>query len=179
MYQLEKLQENEFEEVWEIMEASFPVDERRTKEGQKDLMKKEEYSLYGYRKEGRLAAFFAIWEFAEFVFIEHFAVREEARNGGIGAKLLQQVLGQQQKMVILEVELPETELACRRIGFYERNGFVQNGYPYVQPALSEAAKPIALQIMSMPSALDAAAFEKVRDTLYRRAYHVENNIFTA
>lgn len=170
MYQLEKLQEKDFEEVWEIMYDSFPVDERRTKEAQKSLLSEDTYSLYGYRKEGQLAAFFAVWEFKDFAFVEHFAVKKEARNGGIGAGLLQQLLRQLNKMVILEVELPESELAKRRIGFYERNGFVQNGYPYVQPALSAEGKPLPLQIMSMPTALDEAEFENVRDTLYRGAY---------
>lgn len=173
MYQLEKLQIEQFDEVWEIMEDSFPIDERRTKEDQRNLMKESIYSIYGYRNGEELAAFLAVWELDDFVFVEHFAVKKTARNGGLGAKLLQQLLQQIGKAAVLEVELPENELACRRIGFYERNGFVQNAYPYTQPALSDVAKPIALQIMSRPKALNTEEFTKVRDALYREVYKMD------
>ena len=41
--------------------------------------------------------------------------------------MLQELVKQYQKPICLEVELPEDELTRRRIGFYERNGFVQCG----------------------------------------------------
>ena len=74
---LEKLDRSDFEEVYRIMEQSFPADERRKKEGQQKLLDEEKYELLGVRNEGGLLAFLAVWEFAEFVFIEHFAVCEE------------------------------------------------------------------------------------------------------
>ena len=77
---LEKLDRSDFEEVYRIMEQSFPADERRKKEGQQKLLDEEKYELLGVRNEGGLLAFLAVWEFAEFVFIEHFAVSEKARN---------------------------------------------------------------------------------------------------
>ena len=80
---LEKLDRSDFEEVYRIMEQSFPADERRKKEGQQKLLDEEKYELLGVRNEGGLLAFLAVWEFAEFVFIEHFAVSEKARNSGI------------------------------------------------------------------------------------------------
>ena len=49
------------------------ADERRKKEGQQKLLDEEKYELLGVRNEGGLLAFLAVWEFAEFVFIEHFA----------------------------------------------------------------------------------------------------------
>ena len=73
---LEKLDRSDFEEVYRIMEQSFPADERRKKEGQQKLLEEEKYELLGVRNGGRLLAFLAVWEFAEFVFIEHFAVSE-------------------------------------------------------------------------------------------------------
>ncbi|MFQ8778736.1 MAG: GNAT family N-acetyltransferase [Roseburia sp.] len=87
---LEKLDRSDFEEVYRIMEQSFPADERRKKEGQQKLLDEEKYELLGVRNEGGLLAFLAVWEFAEFVFIEHFAVSEKARNSGIGGKMLEE-----------------------------------------------------------------------------------------
>ena len=91
---LEKLDRSDFEEVYRIMEQSFPADERRKKEGQKKLLDEEKYELLGVRNEGGLLAFLAVWEFAEFVFIEHFAVSEKARNSGIGGKMLEELARQ-------------------------------------------------------------------------------------
>ena len=170
MYQLEKLQKSDFEEVWTIMEDSFPVDERRTREGQRQVIEEEAYRLYGYRKEGKIAAFFAVWEFESFVFIEHFAVAKEERNGGIGGTLLMQLIKQLEKKVVLEVELPNADIAKRRVAFYERNGFLMNQYDYIQPPMSEEGKAIPLRIMSTPKDLTKQEFEVVRDTLYRRVY---------
>ena len=74
---LEKLDRSDFEEVYRIMEQSFPADERRKKEGQQKLLDEEKYELLGVRNEGGLLAFLAVWEFAEFVFFVVFAVCEK------------------------------------------------------------------------------------------------------
>ena len=137
---LEKLDRSDFEEVYRIMEQSFPADERRKKEGQQKLLDEEKYELLGVRNEGGLLAFLAVWEFAEFVFIEHFAVSEKARNSGIGGKMLEELARQKAGKVVLEVELPEDSLKKRRIGFYERHGFTFNEYPYIQPPMGEIGR---------------------------------------
>lgn len=46
---LEKLDRSDFEEVYHIMEQSFPTDERRKKEGQQKLLEEEKYELLGVR----------------------------------------------------------------------------------------------------------------------------------
>ena len=150
---LEKLDRSDFEEVYRIMEQSFPADERRKKEGQQKLLEEEKYELLGVRNEGVLLAFLAVWEFAEFVFIEHFAVSEKAGK------------------VVLEVELPEDSLKKRRIGFYERHGFTFNEYPYIQPPMGEDRHEIPLRIMSAPEPLSEDEFQSVRTELYESVYH--------
>lgn len=173
MYVLELMNENDYEEVWAIMEESFPVSERRSHDGQRNLLREPHYRLYSYKTDGKTAAFFAVWEFEEFAFIEHFAVDKGSRNGGIGAVLLGQLQKRLAKTVILEVELPEGEMERRRIGFYERNGFYLNEYAYVQPKLCEEGAELSLKIMSYPKAISAEAFETFRDTLYRIVYKVK------
>lgn len=172
MYQLETLTKADFGAVWRIMEESFPVDERRNRVGQEQILAEPYYHLYGWKKEGGLAAFFAVWEFEEFSFVEHFAVEKSHRNGGIGAVLLGQLLAERKAPVILEVEPPEGELQRRRIGFYERNGFVINPYDYLQPAMSEQGKAIPLRIMSSPKELGVEEYERVRERLYCSVYKV-------
>ncbi len=176
MCQLEALTKEDFETVWNIMEDSFPVDERRNRAGQEALLHNSHYRLYGCRKDGKVAAFLAVWEFEEFSFIEHFAVEKNHRNGGTGAKLLRQLTARVKAPVVLEAELPEEELPERRIRFYERNGFVLNHYDYIQPKMSEEGKALPLRIMSMPGKLKPAEYEKVRNTLYRHVYRVDGQV---
>ena len=168
---LEKLDRSDFEEVYRIMEQSFPADERRKKEGQQKLLEEEKYELLGVRNGRRLLAFLAVWEFAEFVFIEHFAVSETARNSGIGGKMLEELARQKAGKVVLEVELPEDSLKKRRIGFYERHGFTFNEYPYIQPPMGEDRHEIPLRIMSAPEPLSEDEFQSVRTELYKSVYH--------
>lgn len=169
---LEELKKDDFLHVWEIMESSFPVTERRTRAGQEALLEKPCYQLYGYRKKAVIAAFFGVWKFEKFVFVEHFAVAEGERNGGIGAGLLQELVQQQKLPVVLEVELPKEELSRRRIRFYERNGFVLNDYAYMQPPLQEGEKELPLLLMSYPRAVSQEQFAEIRETLYREVYNV-------
>ncbi len=170
---IELLGHSDFEQIWEIMDASFPRDEHRPREEQEALFDEPSYRVYGVReRDGGLIAFLAVWELGEIVFLEHFAVHPSYRNGGIGGKILSELVETVSGQVCLEVELPETELARRRIAFYERNGFFYHDYPYVQPALSKGQGSIPLRIMTSGSPIDEARFASVRDSLYKKIYHV-------
>lgn len=163
-----------FEEVFSIMEQSFPLDEYRKKEEQKALFEQEPYQLYGVRQDdGTLIAFAAIWDLREVAFLEHLAVNPACRNGGIGGRFLQSLINALQKPICLEVELPDNELAKRRIGFYERNGFYLNEYDYKQPAMSEGRNEIPLLLMTTGKKLKEEEFNHMRNLLYRKVYKKE------
>ncbi len=158
----------DFDSIYRIMEQSFPDDERRPYDEQKELLLDSRYSIYAEN-----GGFIAIWEFEEFVFIEHFAVDESKRNSGLGSKMLANFLGITNKTVCLEVECPDTEIAKRRIGFYERNGFFLNEYEYFQPPISKGKNIVPLMIMTSKSKVTKEKFEKIRDTLYKEVYKYE------
>lgn len=169
---LQEISKEKFDEVFAIMQASFPLDEYRPYEAQKALLSRADYRIYGVVDEGngRIKAFLAVYDLAEFLFIEHFAVQSSFRNQGLGGLLIEEVVKQTGKPVCLEVEPPQTEVAARRIGFYRRNGFVLNTYPYVQPALSSGKNPINLCLMSYPRGLLEEEFGRVRKALYTKVY---------
>lgn len=169
---LQVIGEEKFNEVFAIMQASFPLDEYREYEAQKGLLSRAEYRIYGVvdKESGRIKAFLAAYDLAEFLFMEHFAVQSSFRNQGLGGVLIEEIVKLTDKPVCLEVEPPHTEVAARRIGFYRRNGFVLNPYPYVQPALSFGKKPIDLYLMSSPRGLSKEEFERVRKALYTNVY---------
>ena len=157
--------QSDFSEIYRIMQASFSGDEYRPYDEQLALFEEPEYRIY-YMPAG----FLAVWEFESFIYIEHFAVDPALRNSGTGSAMLQELVKQYQKPICLEVELPEDELTRRRIGFYERNGFVFNEYPYIQPPISKGKSPVPLRIMTYGEAITRETFEAMKNVLYRSVY---------
>ncbi len=165
------LNDADFDSVFDLMSSSFPKDEMRSREKQFLLLDKEEYQLWGVKDGNLLCGFFALWEFSDFIYIEHFAVAEHMRCSGFGGKMLDLLCSTAKKQIILESELPENELAARRINFYIRHGFYKNGYPYIQPPMEEGRSPIPLCIMSFNGEIDKARFENIKSTLYKKVYN--------
>ena len=170
---IEKLKNQDFDAIYHLMETSFPSDEYRTYEEQKELLNNPVYSVYvWYNETQSINAFIAVWEFAEFAYIDHFVVNPKYRNGGIGTKALNELVGMLDKTVCLEVEPPEGEMSCRRIGFYKRNKFFLNEYSYMQPPISKGKNAIPLFIMTSGGEVDEKTFEQIKTTLYTEVYKV-------
>ena len=175
---IQKLKTQDFDNVYRLMEQSFPPDERRTYTEQKSLLSNPQYCIYILpdTAASNIKAFLAVWTFKDFVFIEHFAVNPLYRNSGIGSAMLKEAVQQIPYMVCLEVELPVQETAKRRIGFYERNGFFLNHYPYMQPPISDGRSPIPLLIMTNQNAISENRFQEIKNTLYKNVYHAADSM---
>ncbi len=174
---LEILQETDFDQVYAILEQSFPEDERRPYDEQKALLRRADYRIYGVRdgRSGRVRAFVSVYRFEDFTYIEHFAVCEQDRNRGLGASVLQSLFKLLPARVCLEADPPETEIAARRIAFYRRNGLYPNPYPYMQPPISAGKRAIPLVVLTSGSVADEAEFCNIRRTLYRRVYRYDGD----
>ena len=136
MMPIERMRPEDFDAVFRLLARSFPAGERRDKAGQRALLADSAYQIDILRApSGGVQALMASWDFGGFVFFEHFAVDPACRNGGIGGQMLDALLARFDKPACLEAELPETELAARRIGFYER----QRGLP-ILPAGAHAGR---------------------------------------
>lgn len=166
------LTEVDFEKVYPILAQSFPETELRTREDQLALLQNERYRLYAIKDKNRKnGGVIAAWELPDdLLYVDHFAILPEKRNHGFGGDVLDMFLDWKRKKVVLEVELPEDELTRRRIGFYERHGFVWNDYPYMQPPMRKGQKPFPLRLMTRPGALDAETYEQYRSTLHHIVY---------
>ena len=159
-----------FQEVYPILKEAFPSTERRIEERQKGLLAVPEYELYGVKEENKIQGLVALWEFEEFIFIEHFAIAPEFRNGGFGGRVLESIIKWKNKAVILEVEEPLEELQKRRIGFYERHNFFYNAYSYLQPPLRENQEFLPLKVMTRPNAINLEEFEQYKSLIYKFVY---------
>lgn len=165
------LNERDFDDVFSVMEKSFPSDEYRPKSEQRALLSNSLYNIYGEHKDGKLYGFIAAWKLEDFIYIEHFAVEPSFRGGGIGSKMITELVSRQSLPCVLEVEPPTNELCRRRIAFYERNGFVYNEYEYIQPAISKGKNAIPLRIMTSRKGVSEEMYTHIRDTLYHNVYH--------
>ena len=160
-----------FREIYPIMEESFPADERRAFEGQQRLFEAPEYVMIGLKdaEKEEFVGFIAGWDLGDFVYLEHLAVTASRRNAGLGQKLLHLFTGRFDKPFFVEVEPPEDELTRRRIGFYERNGFVLNDYDYVQPPLGEGRNPVPLRIMTRPRRMEREELRRMEEKIKKTA----------
>ncbi len=170
----ERITKETFDAVFPLLEASFPVTELRIKEDQRRLLEEERYRLYGVPMEdGSFGAVFAVWEIDDFLYIEHFAVKADCRNSGFGGNLLEKLLEWKDRPTVLEVEVPEDEMTCRRIHFYERHGLFYNEYPYLQPPMRKGQGMLPLRLMTRPSAIDEETYRQYRKRIYSIVYKYE------
>ena len=152
---------------------SFPEVERRDFSlVRKLLVEDSRFELLALSRDGVYVGFITAWQFDGFVYAEHFAVDPSARNGGIGSRAMRSFLALHKDPVVLEVEMPTDEMSRRRIGFYERLGFVLDTHTYQQPPYRPGDGWFEMRLMTYGSIHLSHSVEQVRDTIYRNVYGV-------
>ena len=166
------LDRKDFDEIYSLMESSFPKDEYKPYRAQKSLLDKPEYKIFVSREDGKddIRGFAAVWDFGFVAYIEHLAVSPRYRNGGIGGKVLDEIVELFSGRLCLEVEPPETEMARRRIEFYKRHGFFFNDTLFVQPPLAPGQRRIPLHIMTHGKPAQSRELERINSVLHRKVY---------
>lgn len=72
---------------------------------------------------------------------------------------------------LLTQSFPATELAARRIGFYERHGFTVNtSYLYCQPALVPGGDPLPMHLLTTGGACTSAELRAMETLVHTRVY---------
>lgn len=165
-----------FDEMFSIIERSFPSNERRRK-----AEHLAEFNSGFFRSlclcGERLVGFLNFWDFADFVYIEHFAVDPQLRGKGTGTAIMNKALElNPTRTKVLEAEPPElSDTAFRRIGFYKRLGFLQNPMEYWQPPITANEPPVMLSLLSTPALLSKSEYAEIQGTIYREVYKVPEN----
>ncbi|MEN7549404.1 GNAT family N-acetyltransferase [Rapidithrix thailandica] len=159
----------EFQQLWAIYKEAFPSNERRSLQHQKKLLGETAYHFEPVKHQGNTCGLIGYWKFEDFWFIEHFALSTSERGRGTGSQYLKAFLEKCPVTVILEVELPDTPLAEKRIVFYERLGFRLNTFDYFQPSYQSGGPDLPLKVMSFPDLINA----EMAFSLHARVYHTE------
>lgn len=131
--------------------ASFPPEERREwSDIEEKILKGDDcYAIYVINCNQSFSGFISRWKFDDFIYVEHFAVDERQRGRGVGTLALAEFIAKADSDVVLEVELATTsEMARRRIAFYERCGFKAcYDFEYIQPPYAPHLPSVQLLLM--------------------------------
>lgn len=129
---------------------SFPEVERRDTLAQRNNVDANPvFHCVLAENEGQPIGFLTYWDFDSFIYGEHFATDLALRNCGYGKQIFRAVLDHVARPFVLEVEIPDTEMSTRRIGFYERNGMIiWNDIPYTQPAYRVGGESLPMRLMA-------------------------------
>lgn len=170
---LNKIKTEDFDFIYSEMEKNFISDERRDYGPAKNLLDCDAYSIYHITDSGTNIGFVTVWNVSDYAFIEHLVVYEKYRNRGYGSIALS-LMKKAFNSIVLESEPPTDDIKARRIAFYERNGFCQNDYPYIQPAYRNGGCGVRLILMSYPDTI--SDIEKTISELYRQVYKKRREI---
>ena len=163
------LPDGEFDSFYAGLAASFVREERRDETDARRQLENPLYTVYAVMDGCQRVGYITVWQVRDFFFLEHFFMLEKYRNRGYGARVLtivKEALG----CLVLEAEPPtQSEIAARRVAFYERQGFYQNPASYLQPSYHGEA-PVPLVLMSYPSSRKELA--ETVDQIYSVVYGI-------
>jgi len=163
-----------YEFVENLLITSFPQEERRELEDQRDFT--DNNPLFHVRiilDDNKPVGLITYWDFDDFYYIEHFAVSPEARNGGYGKKVLTLLDDHLTKPIVLEVEEPCDEMSIRRVGFYTRMGYQMWERAYLQPPYRKGEGFLPMFIMAKGDLDMEKDFDRVKGRIYKHVYLVE------
>lgn len=147
-----------FDEAWRLCESAFPVMERRELSLHRQLLNHPLYRPDVAVSEGRVVGLLFSWNFGSCRFVEHLAVDAQRRGNGLGRRMMHEYLSRGAGPVVLEVELPTDDESRRRIGFYQRLGFMLNDFDYRQLPMRRGGVWVDLKVMSAPGLLTESQF---------------------
>lgn len=158
-----------------IYHDSFPPDERREWHELLELIYHSDFNFYCITNNTDPVGLITLWEWAEFTFIEHFAIDKTFRAQGIGSEVINQLKKEKSTKIILETEEPTTDLATRRIAFYTSLGFQTCEEEYYQPPYSKDKKAVKMLLMNYPDKIAKTEFTTIRSKLYKEVYQINNS----
>lgn len=160
--------------VENLLHESFPEEERRDDDMQRyNTDNNPLFTTYLITDDAEYIGLITLWRLSEFLYVEHLATSPSVRNKGYGKMIMQALLNNfPDSKIVLEVELPEDELSKRRIGFYERNGFILCEKPYMQPPYRKSGSPIPMHIMFSGTDSIDGMFDTITSEIYKNVYLV-------
>lgn len=169
MISLKKLKDRE--EISPLLphyEKTFPADERRENEQFLALTENPDVDIFALLEGETTIGYAVIWNLGTFFYLEHFEVFEEFRNRKFGAAILNLLTHEFSKMVLESEPSDLDEIAARRIGFYERNGFQVIDKNYIQPSYGDGKSSMELYLLANFPIIN---LPEITDKIHQTVYH--------
>lgn len=164
----------QFERIYDLYEFSFPNHERRNRTAFEHLVLHEEnFVCNAIYYDSMFVGFITLWHLKGFTFVEHFAIKSEFRDQKLGVSTMKYLMQMTEEPLVLEVEMPKSNDASRRIHFYERLGFYVLSDFYMQPPYHVNDFPTPMLIMSNNYQYCKKHFHAIKDNIYKNVYHFE------
>ena len=153
--------------IFSAYESTFPIDERRSKEQFLELAENPDVYILSIKSEEEAVGYMILWKIHDFYFLEHFEVFEEFRNRKYGSLILEELIEKYEKIILESEPSSLSEMASRRIDFYERNSFKILTKDYIQPSYGEGKNSLTLWLLSNSTEFDV---EKTIKEIYKIVY---------
>lgn len=164
--------------VESLLMSAFPLVERRDTDMQRLFTDSNSlFHCHVITMKGKPVGLINSWDMGHFVYVEHFAISSDYRNKGYGAMAMETFIRHASLPIVIEVEKPEDDISQRRIGFYQRLGFVLHTYPYVQPPYRLSDSPFEMLIMSHGAIQMETQFPSVRQKIYHEVYQFDLSVY--
>lgn len=174
--EIKPLTENFFQQATSLYESAFPKEERRPINLWQKMWKENErfhIDIILLDDGETFVGLLSYWLLGDFVYVEHFATMPCVRGRGLGGEVVSAFMKRHKNVpILLEVELPHTPLAIRRIAFYQRQGFTLLPFEYLQPPYNKGDAPLPLQIMCTRSDVVSKRYDEYVNTLHHYVYNV-------
>lgn len=153
-----------FAEVDALYESAFPLHEKREPQAKASALTNDSYALQAWFDGEQFIGMIGAWTFAGYTYIEHLAVNGRLRGQGYGKRMLGQFL-QQHPLTILEIDPLTTDVAHKRLRFYQGLGFCENGYEHFHPSYHAGIADHQLIVLSYPHRLSEERYQRFNEDL--------------
>ncbi|MDR0368510.1 MAG: GNAT family N-acetyltransferase [Bacteroidales bacterium] len=161
-----------WKEAMDIYDVSFPAEEKRSHQKHVQLIQENNaYHFYAATENRTVVGMLVLWELQGFVYLDYLATSPHFRNKGFGKQIIERLKALFALPMVLEVELPKTDLAKRRTAFYMRLGFHLSDFPYYMPDYTCPQKKIHMYLMSFPAPIDHAVGVHAMREIHAHAYN--------
>lgn len=153
-----------FSLVDDLYLRAFPWHEQREADAKRQALAHPDYALEAWFDDGTFVGLSGTWAFDGYSYIEHLAIDDSLRGRGYGKRLLRQLL-ERHPRTLLEIDPLKTDIARKRLRFYQSMGFVANDYAHAHPSYHDGIADHELIVLSYPQVLNAQAYQRFSEDL--------------
>lgn len=132
--------------------SAFPYHEKREERAKHAALANPAYHLEAWQFDNTFVGFIGYWMFKHYAYIEHLAIEPSVRSRGFGKQILERFLATHPQTV-LEIDPLTTDIAHRRLRFYQSLGFIQNDFAHHHPSYHAEMSDHKLIVLSSKQAL--------------------------